>query len=281
MSNQLITKVVKRKPRTAGLRGRIDVKSNVYKGAPEASLTVALKESGGRNSSGRKTVNRGPRAHRRKLRLIDWKRNEFDGIPGKLMRFEYDPNRSALIGLVRYDNGAKRYIILPKGLDIGATVLSGPDSPIAPGNCLALQDIPLGSVIHNIELKPGKGAQMIRSAGGSAQLKGKDGKYAIIQLRSGEMRKILLSCRACVGEVANSEHALARLGKAGANRWRGRRPSVRGVAMNPIDHPHGGGEGKTSGGRHPVSPTGVPAKGFKTRRNKRTAKLVVRDRRKK
>ncbi len=276
ISKQLITRVSKRKPRTPGQRGRVDVKSNVSKESPERSLTVSLKATGGRNSSGHKTIIRGARSHRRKLRIIDWKRNEFDGIPAKILTFEQDPNRSALIALVQYANGAKRYIILPKGLDIGATIVSGPEASISVGNCLPLEKIPLGTIIHNLEMKPGKGAQMIRSAGTSAQLAGKDGKYAIIRLRSGEVRKILLSCRACVGEVANSEHGLAQFGKAGARRWIGRRPSVRGVAMNPIDHPHGGGEGRTSGGRHPVSSTGVPAKGYKTRHNKRTDKFRVR-----
>ena len=193
---------------------------------------------------------------------------------------EYDPNRSAHLALLCYSDGERRYILGPKGLKAGDKVVSGADAPIATGNCLPLRNIPVGTVMHNVELKPGKGGQMARSAGTSTQLIGKEGKYAQIRLRSGEMRKVLLDCRATVGEVGNSEHSLRKLGKAGAKRWRGIRPTVRGVAMNPVDHPHGGGEGRTSGGRHPVSPTGVPTKGYRTRRNKRSDSMILRRRKK-
>jgi large subunit ribosomal protein L2 len=209
--------------------------------------------------------------------LIDFKRNK-DGIPAKVERLEYDPNRSANIALVLYADGERRYIIAPKGVSAGNELMSGDASPIKPGNTLPLRNIPVGSVIHCIEMKPGKGAQIARSAGTSAQLVARDGQYSTLRLRSGEMRKILSECRATLGEVSNSEHSLRKLGKAGASRWRGVRPTVRGVAMNPVDHPHGGGEGRTSGGRHPVSPWGTPAKGYKTRKNKRTNKLIVRKR---
>lgn len=245
------------------------------------SLTCARKQRAGRSSStGRITTRHRGGGHKRHIRLIDFKRDKV-GIPGKVERLEYDPNRSASIALVLYADGERRYIIAPRGLKEGDKVVSGADAPIETGNCLPLQNIPIGSVIHCVELKPGKGAQLIRSAGTSAQLSGREGGYAIIKMRSGEMRRVLVNCTACLGEVSNSEHNLRSLGKAGASRWRGRRPTVRGVAMNPVDHPHGGGEGRTSGGRHPVSPTGVPTKGYKTRTNKRTTKLIVRDRRKK
>jgi len=189
---------------------------------------------------------------------------------------EYDPNRSAHLALLLYADGERRYILAPKGISAGDQVISGIDAPIAAGNCLPLRNIPVGSVIHNVELKPGKGGQLARSAGTSIQFVGKEGKYAQIRLRSGEMRKVLLECRATLGEVGNSEHSLRKLGKAGAKRWRGVRPTVRGVAMNPVDHPHGGGEGRTSGGRHPVSPTGVPTKGYRTRSNKRSDSMIIR-----
>jgi len=218
--------------------------------------------------------------HKRFYRIVDFKRDK-DGIVGRVDRLEYDPNRSAHLALILYADGERRYIIAPKDLQQNDEILSGDHAPIKTGNCLTLRNIPAGSMVHCVELKPGKGAQMMRSAGTSAQLAGKEGAYAILRLRSGEMRKILIECRATIGEVANAEHNLRSLGKAGASRWRGIRPTVRGVAMNPVDHPHGGGEGKTSGGRHPVSPTGVPTKGYKTRRNKLTTKMIVRDRRKK
>ena len=209
--------------------------------------------------------------------MIDWKRDK-DGIPGLIERIEYDPNRSANIALVKYRDGERRYILAPKGLGVGAPVMSGAASPISPGSSMPIRNIPVGSVIHCVELKPGKGAQFVRSAGTSCQLVAREGNYATLRLRSGEMRRVLVGCRATLGEVGNGEHNLRSLGKAGAKRWRGVRPTVRGVAMNPVDHPHGGGEGKTSGGRHPVSPWGVPTKGYKTRKNKRTDRLIVRRR---
>jgi len=209
--------------------------------------------------------------------LIDFKRNK-DGIPAIVERLEYDPNRSANIALLKYKDGERRYIIAPRGVKAGEELMSGSSSPIRSGNCMALRSVPVGSVVHCIELKPGKGAQIARSAGTSAQLVAREGTYATLRLRSGEMRRVLAECRATLGEVSNSEHNLRSLGKAGATRWRGIRPTVRGVAMNPVDHPHGGGEGRTAGGRHPVSPWGMPTKGYKTRSNKRTDKLIVRRR---
>ena len=273
----------KSKPTSPGQRGVIRVKTAGLskKVKPHKSLKQDKKRISGRNNNGRITVRRRGGGHKKHYRIIDWKRNDKDGIPAKIKQIEYDPNRSAHIALVCYADGEYRYILASKGMEEGMSVHSGPGAPIQEGSCLPLQSIPLGSVIHAVELKPGKGAQFIRSAGTSAQLAGKDGMYAILRLRSGEMRKVLLNCRACIGVVSNPQHGLRSLGKAGANRWRGRRPTVRGVAMNPVDHPHGGGEGRTSGGRHPVSPTGVPTKGYKTRKNKRTNKMIIRDRRKK
>jgi len=218
--------------------------------------------------------------HKRLYRFIDFKRNK-DGVEARVERIEYDPNRSANIALIVYRDGERRYIIAPKGLHAGDTVISGEESPVKVGNCLPMRFIPDGTVVHCIEMKPGKGAQLVRSAGSSAQIVAKEGDYVTIRLRSTEMRKIPCNCRATVGVVSNDEHNLRSLGKAGASRWRGRRPTVRGVAMNPIDHPHGGGEGRTSGGRHPVSPWGMPTKGYKTRHNKRTDKFIVRRRKKK
>jgi len=215
--------------------------------------------------------------HRQHYRLVDFRRNK-DGIPATVERIEYDPNRTAHIALLKYADGERRYIIAPKGVKAGDAVQSGAGAPIKAGNTLPLRNIPVGSVIHCIELKPGKGAQIARSAGAGVQLVAREGTYATLRLRSGEMRKVLVECRATLGEVGNSEHSLRRLGKAGAKRWRGVRPTVRGVAMNPVDHPHGGGEGRTSGGRHPVTPWGVPTKGHKTRKNKRTDRLIVRRR---
>ena len=212
-------------------------------------------------------------------RLIDFKRTK-DGIPATVERLEHDPNRSAHIALLKYADGERRYIIAPKGVSAGDVLESGVNASIKKGNALPLRNVPLGSTVHCIELKPGKGAQIARSAGTSAQLVAREGNYATLRLRSGEMRKVLAECRATLGEVSNSEHSLRQLGKAGAKRWRGVRPTVRGVAMNPVDHPHGGGEGRTSGGRHPVSPWGVPTKGHKTRKNKRTDKLIIRRRNK-
>lgn len=273
--------LLKSKPTSPGKRGEIRVvHHNIHKGKPLASLVEPLKKSGGRNNHGRITVRHIGGGHSQKYRIIDFKRNK-DGINGRVERLEYDPNRTALIALIAYADGEKRYIIAPSNLEVGATVVSGADSPISVGNCLPLKNIPVGTTIHCVEMKAGKGAQMLRSAGCSGQLVAKEGVYATLRLRSGEMRKIHILCRAVIGEVSNSEHSLRVLGKAGAKRWRGIRPTVRGVAMNPVDHPHGGGEGRTSGGRHPVSPWGLPTKGYKTRSNKRTDSFIVRRRKKK
>jgi len=218
--------------------------------------------------------------HRQHYRLIDFKRNK-DGVPGRVERIEYDPNRSAHIALVLYADGERRYIIAPRNVVAGTEIVSGPAAPIKPGNAMPLRNIPVGTQIHCIEMQPGKGAQLARSAGATVQLVARDGSYATLRLRSGEMRKIHIDCKATIGEVGNAEHNLRSLGKAGASRWRGIRPTVRGVVMNPVDHPHGGGEGRTSGGRHPVSPWGTPTKGYKTRGNKRTDGMIVRRRNKK
>ncbi|MFW1678776.1 50S ribosomal protein L2 [Pontibacter sp. JAM-7] len=270
--------VTKTKPTSAGRRHVVKVSNtDLHKGKPYAPLVEKKSKSGGRNHHGRITTRHIGGGHKQQYRLIDFRRNK-DGIPATVERLEYDPNRSAHIALVVYADGERRYIIAPKGLTSGAKVQSGEYVDIKPGNCMPLRNVPVGSVIHCIELKPGKGAQVARSAGTSAQLVARDGAYATLRLRSGEMRKVLAECRATLGEVSNSEHSLKQLGKAGATRWRGVRPTVRGVAMNPVDHPHGGGEGRTSGGRHPVTPWGVPTKGYKTRKNKRTDKLIVRRR---
>ncbi|OGT39506.1 MAG: 50S ribosomal protein L2 [Gammaproteobacteria bacterium RIFCSPHIGHO2_12_FULL_36_30] len=273
--------LVKSNPTSPGRRFVIKVVTpELHKGKPFEALLQPKTRINGRNNIGRLTVERRGGGHKRQYRVIDFKRDK-DGIAARVERLEYDPNRSAHLALLLYADGERRYIIAPKDLHAGDEVLSGENVPIKPGNTMRLQNIPMGSTIHCVELKPGKGAQMIRSAGTSAQLAAKDGLYAVLRLRSGEMRKVLVDCRATIGEVCNSEHNLRSLGKAGAVRWRGIRPTVRGVAMNPVDHPHGGGEGKTSGGRHPVSPSGVPTKGYKTRKNKFTNKMIVRDRRKK
>ncbi|HAU2379952.1 TPA: 50S ribosomal protein L2 [Legionella pneumophila] len=273
--------LLKSKPTSPGKRGEIRVvHHDIYKGKPHAALVEKLKKTGGRNNQGRITVRHIGGGQRQKYRIIDFKRNK-DGILGRVERLEYDPNRTALIALISYKDGEKRYIIAPSNLEVGATIQSGADSPISVGNCLPLKNIPVGTTIHCVEMKPGKGAQMLRSAGCSGQLVAKEGVYATLRLRSGEMHKIHVLCRAVIGEVSNSEHNLRALGKAGAKRWRGIRPTVRGVAMNPVDHPHGGGEGRTSGGRHPVSPWGLPTKGYKTRSNKRTDTFIVRGRKKK
>jgi large subunit ribosomal protein L2 len=270
--------IVKAKPTSPGRRGLVKVvHSNLHKGKPVRSLVETLPKTGGRNNMGRITVRHIGGGVRSKYRIIDWKRQK-DHIEATVERLEYDPNRTALIALVLYKDGERRYIIAPANLKAGDTISSGEQAPIAVGNCLPLKNIPVGTVIHAVELKPGKGAQLLRSAGASGQLIAKEGAFATIRLRSGEMRKVHTTCRAVVGEVSNSEHNLRSLGKAGATRWRGVRPTVRGVAMNPVDHPHGGGEGRTSGGRHPVSPWGVPTKGYKTRRNKRTQVFIVRSR---
>ena len=273
--------LLKSKPTSPGKRGEIKVvHHHIHKGQPHAPLVAKINKTGGRNNQGRITVRHIGGGVRAKYRIIDFRRNK-DGIEAKVERIEYDPNRSALIALIVYKDGERRYIIAPSGLDVGQTIVSGEDAPIANGNCLPLRNIPLGTTIHCVELKPGKGAQLLRSAGCSGQIVAKEGLYATLKLRSGEMRKVMSTCRGVIGEVSNSEHSLRVLGKAGAKRWRGVRPTVRGVAMNPVDHPHGGGEGRTSGGRHPVTPWGVPTKGYKTRSNKRTDRFIVRSRKKK
>ncbi len=270
--------IVKCKPTSPGRRHVVKVVNpELHKGKPYAPLLEKNSKSGGRNNTGRITVRHVGGGHKHHYRVIDFKRTK-DGIPATVERLEYDPNRSANIALVLYADGERRYILAPKGLKAGDSIQSGVDAPIKAGNTLPLRNTPLGSVIHAIELKPGKGAQIARAAGTYAQLVAKDGAYVTVRLRSGEMRKIEADCRATLGEIGNAEHMLRSLGKAGAQRWRGVRPTVRGVAMNPVDHPHGGGEGKTSGGRHPVSPWGVPTKGYKTRKNKRTDKFIVRRR---
>ncbi len=270
--------VVKSKPTSPGRRFVVRVVNpDLHKGEPYQPLLSKKSKTGGRNNAGRITTRHKGGGHKQHYRIIDFKRVK-DGIPAKVERLEYDPNRSAHLALLLYADGSRTYIISPKNIKKGDSIISGEDAPIQPGNCLPLRNIPVGSLIHCVELKPGKGAQMVRSAGGSCQLVAREGTYATLRLRSGEMRKVLVDCRATLGEVSNSEHNLRSLGKAGASRWRGVRPTVRGVAMNPVDHPHGGGEGKTSGGRHPVSPWGVPTKGYKTRKNKRTNDLIVRRR---
>ncbi|MBD1557341.1 50S ribosomal protein L2 [Vibrio sp. S9_S30] len=272
--------IVKCKPTSPGRRHVVKVvNADLHKGKPYAPLLEKNSKNGGRNNNGRITVRHIGGGHKHHYRVIDFKRTK-DGIPAKVERLEYDPNRSANIALVLYADGERRYIIAPKGVQAGDKIQSGVDAPIKAGNTLPMRNIPVGSTVHCVELKPGKGAQLARSAGAYAQIVARDGAYVTIRLRSGEMRKVLSEGRATIGEVGNSEHMLRELGKAGASRWRGVRPTVRGVVMNPVDHPHGGGEGRTSGGRHPVSPWGMPTKGFKTRKNKRTDKYIVRRRNK-
>ena len=270
--------IVRQKPTSPGRRGVVKiVSSDLHKGEPHAPLVSKKSKSGGRNNAGRITTRHRGGGHKQRYRQIDFRRNK-DGIAAVVERIEYDPNRTAHIALMLYSDGERRYIIAPKGVKVGDKLFSGADAPIKEGNALPLRNIPVGTVVHCVELKPGKGAQLARSAGTSVQLLAREGGYATLRLRSGEMRKIHADCRATIGEVSNTEHNLRKLGKAGATRWRGVRPTVRGVAMNPVDHPHGGGEGRTSGGRHPVSPWGMPTKGYKTRKNKRTDKLIVRRR---
>ena len=270
--------VIKAKPTSPGRRFVVKVVNpELHKGAPHKGLIAPKSKSGGRNNAGRITTRHRGGGHKQHYRIVDFKRNK-DGIPAVVERLEYDPNRTANIALLKYKDGERRYILAPRGVSAGDELMSGSSAPIRPGNAMALRNIPVGSVIHAIELKPGKGAQMVRSAGSSAQLVAREGAYATLRMRSGEMRRVLVECRATLGEVGNSEHNLRSLGKAGAKRWRGLRPTVRGVALHPVDHPHGGGEGKTAGGRHPVSPWGMPTKGYKTRKNKRTDKLIVRRR---
>ena len=270
--------LIKTKPTSPGRRHLIKVsRAELHKGEPCEALLAPKNRKNGRNNQGRITTRHQGGGHKRQYRIIDFKRNK-DEIPGRVERLEYDPNRTANLALILYADGERRYILAPKGLTQGDAISSGMGAPIKVGNCLSLRDMPMGTTVHAIELKPSKGAQIARSAGASAQLVAREGLYVTLKLRSGEMRKILADCRATIGEVGNSEHNLQVLGKAGASRWRGKRPTVRGVAMNPVDHPHGGGEGKTSGGRHPVSPWGTPTKGYKTRKNKRTGKMIVRSR---
>ena len=272
--------IVKAKPTSPGRRFvEKVVHPHLYKGRPFAALLESKSKSGGRNNNGRITTRHIGGGHKHHYRIIDFKRTK-DNIPATVERIEYDPNRTAHIALLKYADGERRYIIAAKKQAVGDTVLSGENSPIRPGNCLPLKNIPLGTVIHNIELKIGKGAQMARAAGASVQLLGRDGIYAILRMRSGETRRVNLNCRAVIGEVSNTENNLKSLGKAGASRWRGIRPSVRGVAMNPVDHPHGGGEGRNKG-RHPTSPWGQKSKGLKTRSNKRTDNMIIRRRAKK
>jgi len=254
--------------------------AEITKSTPERRLTSALRKSGGRNVYGRITARRRGGGHKRRYRQIDFRRNKF-GVPARVAAIEYDPNRSSRIALLHYLDGEKSYILAPKGLEVGATVVSSSKADIQPGNSLPLSVIPDGTQLHNVEMRPGKGGQMVRSAGTSARLMAKEGKYALLRLPSGELRQVLMTCRATVGEVGNAIHEKIKIGKAGRNRWLGRRPKVRGVAMNPVDHPHGGGEGRTSGGRHPVTPWGRPTKGAKTRNNKRTDRFIIKRRNKK
>ncbi len=270
--------IVKSKPTSAGSRFVVRIKSDtLHKGKPYAPLLHKNSKTGGRNNQGRITTRHVGGGHKQHYRIIDFKRDKID-IPAIVERLEYDPNRTANIALILYKDGERRYIVAPKGLEVGQEIISSESATVKIGNCMPLRNMPLGTTVHCLELKPGKGSQIARSAGASAQLVAKDGNYATMRLRSGEMRKIIIDCRAVIGEVSNSEHNLISLGKAGASRWRGIRPTVRGVVMNPVDHPHGGGEGRTSGGRHPVSPWGIPTKGYKTRNNKRTDKMIIRRR---
>jgi len=267
--------LVKVKPTSAGRRAVVKVvNKDLHKGKPHAALVEKKSKNAGRNNAGRITVRHQGGGHKQHYRVIDFRRNK-DNIPAKVERIEYDPNRSAHIALVCYADGERRYIIAPRHIEVGSEVMSGSEAPIKPGNALPIRNIPVGTVIHCIEMQPGKGAQIARSAGAGVQLLAREGSYAQLRLRSGEIRRVHVECRATVGEVGNGEHSLRKLGKAGATRWRGVRPTVRGVVMNPIDHPHGGGEGRTSGGRHPVSPWGQPTKGYRTRSNKRTSSMIV------
>lgn len=273
--------ILKTKPTSAGRRFVVKVVNpDLHKGSPYEPLVAKKSKSGGRNNNGRITTRHRGGGHKQRYRIVDFKRDK-DGIPGLVERLEYDPNRTAHIALIKYADGERRYIIAPKGVKVDDKIVSGEVVDIHPGNCMSLRNIPIGTVVHCVEMKSGKGAQIARSAGTSAQLVARDGGYATLRLRSGEVRKVRHECRAVIGEVSNSGHNLRKLGKAGATRWRGVRPTVRGVVMNPVDHPHGGGEGRTSGGRHPVSPWGVPTKGYKTRTNKRTNKMIVRRRNRK
>ncbi len=273
--------LAKAKPTSPGRRLVVQVTTpGLYKGGPYKPLLDDKSKKGGRNNAGRITTRHRGGGHKQRYRIIVFKRNK-DDISAQVERIEYDPNRSANIALLKYVDGERHYIIAPKGLQPNDQVSSGSQAPIKTGNTLPLRNIPVGTVVHCIEMKPGKGAQIGRSAGAAIQIVAREGNYATLRLRSGEIRKVLSNCRATIGEVGNAEHNLRKLGKAGAKRWRGVRPTVRGVAMNPVDHPHGGGEGRTSGGRHPVSPWATPTKGYKTRKNQRTDRLIVRRRNKK
>lgn len=270
--------LIKVKPTSPGRRSVVKVVNpDLHKGAPYAPLLESQSRNAGRNHNGRITVRHQGGGHKQHYRLVDFRRNK-DGIPAKIERLEYDPNRSAHLALLCYADGERRYVIAFKGATVGQQLVSGSDSPIKAGNTLPLRNIPVGTTIHCVEMMPGKGAQLARSAGTSIQLLAREGAYAQLRLRSGEIRRVHVDCKATIGEVGNSEHSLRSIGKAGAMRWRGVRPTVRGVVMNPVDHPHGGGEGKTAAGRHPVSPWGQQTKGYRTRRNKRTQNMVVRRR---
>ncbi len=273
--------LVKAKPTSPGRRAQVRVvNANLHKGSPYAPLVESQRRTSGRNNNGHITTRHKGGGHKRHYRIVDFRRDK-DGIPAHVERIEYDPNRSANLALLCYADGERRYIIAPKGLTPGVQVLSGAEAPIKPGNTLQLRDIPVGTTIHCIEMQPGKGAQMARAAGASVQFLAREGHYAQLRLRSGEIRRVLVECRATIGEVGNEEHALESVGKAGRARWRGVRPTVRGVAMNPIDHPHGGGEGKTAAAGGPVTPWGQCTKGLRTRKNKRTDAMVARRRHRK
>ncbi len=268
------------KPTTPSRRGVVLVdRSALWKGKPEKSLTEGLRGTGGRNNVGRITARRRGGGHKRRYRIVDFKRNKYD-VPATVERLEYDPNRTAFIALIQYEDGERAYILAPQRLGVGDVVVSGRTADIKPGNAMPMQSIPVGTIIHNVEMKPGKGGQIARSAGTYAQLIGKDQGYAQLRLSSGELRAVRAEFLATVGAVSNPDQQNIKLGKAGRNRWLGKRPSVRGVAMNPVDHPHGGGEGRTSGGRHPVTPWGKPTKGMRTRQNKKTDSLIIRRRHK-
>ena len=272
--------IVKLKPTSAGRRAQVKVVTpDLHKGRPVAALVEKQSKKAGRNNYGRITMRHQGGGHKQHYRLVDFRRNK-DGIPAKVERLEYDPNRSAHRALLCYADGERRYIIAPRGVEVGQQLISGVEAPIKPGNALPIRNIPVGSTIHCIEMVPGKGAQIARAAGTSVQLLAREGSYAQLRLRSGEIRRVHVECRATIGEVGNEEHGLRKIGKAGANRWRGIRPTVRGVAMNPVDHPHGGGEGRTGEAREPVSPWGTPSKGYRTRSNKRTDGMIVQRRHK-
>jgi len=271
--------LVKTKPTSAGRRSMVKVVNpDLHKGAPHAPLVEALHKRAGRNSMGNITTRHQGGGHKHHYRIIDFRRNDKDGIPAKVERLEYDPNRSANIALLIYADGERRYMIAPKGLTVGSRVEAGSEAPIKSGNALPLRNIPVGTTVHCVEMLPGKGAQIARAAGAGVQLLAREGEYAQLRMRSGEIRRVHVNCRATIGEVGNEEHNLRQIGKAGANRWRGKRPTVRGISMNPVDHPMGGRTNGGGGWHHPMSPWGTPAKGYKTRKNKRTDAMIVRRR---